>query len=363
MQRRPVRASPMVMRTFSGHDHPCVVPAKALSPPEPNIVRRLYECYYLSDPPVQQAPLLSSHWEYFSRQFAVEIDETGRPCALRGAGFGALEARRTPIEWLLSVVVMASQLALTPNRGDIVRLVRPALRVCRAARLHFSFQAFRQVADLSVIVRHLSTIIRTTRPLIIINIGDGYGFLSALIKRVLPEARLVLVDLGKTLLFQAVTCQAVHPTSTHHVVLPAQLSNQPDWMASEFIYCPAEYLEELDQFVFDIGINIASMQEMNTATIERYFSFLRRHLRPDSNLFYCVNREVKDLRGGERTVFDAYPWSPRDRHLVDGYVPWRNRFAILPASVRSRKLGAYLPLVNSPRKPMRMRLTVLATEP
>jgi hypothetical protein len=97
--------------------------------------------------------------------------------------------------------------------------------------------------------------------------------------------------------------------------------------------CPTEELDKV-AMSFDVVTNVGSMQEMNYATIERYFSFLRRRCKP-GNLFYCCNRELKRLIGGEVIEFKKYPWWPADRHLVDEVCPWY-RYQLLTR--RSAKL-------------------------
>lgn len=41
----------------------------------------------------------------------------------------------------------------------------------------------------------------------------------------------------------------------------------------DFINFPAEHQEKLEGRIFDVAINIASMQEMNEGAIQTYFSF------------------------------------------------------------------------------------------
>ena len=63
------------------------------------------------------------------------------------------------------------------------------------------------------------------------------------------------------------------------------------------------------------------MQEMNYESIRGYFNFIRANATED-NLFYCCNRERKDLPGGEVIEFLNYPWASEDKHLVDEYCPF-----------------------------------------
>ncbi|MBI4347587.1 MAG: hypothetical protein HY553_12080 [Elusimicrobia bacterium] len=156
------------------------------------------------------------------------------------------------------------------------------------------------------------------------------------------------MDIGKTLLFQAVSCQRAHPGCVHAGVGDAGASE------AAFVYCPAEDLDQIGG-AFDLATNVGSMQEMNHATIARYFRFLRRHAGPEA-LFYCCNREHKRLLGGEVVEFTRYPWSPADRHLVDERCPWYGYQLLTRRS--SRLFGLEVPRVKryQPIRHRRLRM-------
>lgn len=258
-----------------------------------DIVKRLYAAYYQQEAP---SPFTSSHWKPHCDAFSVDIERM----RVRGDGFGLPEQTRWPrvvLEW----VCVLSYLTWLPRRRHLLKLMARGLGVTRRMGLPFVWGAFRQLCALDVIGRH----VKGPAPTFLV-IGDGYGFLSAMLKSLYPDSRIVLVDLGKTLLFQAVYLQKAHPAARH------VLAGDGD---GDFVYCPADQIERLD-FNYDVAINTHSMQEMTMSTIGRYFDFLRTHCRED-NLFYCCNRESKTLPDGEIIEFAKYPWSNEDRHLID----------------------------------------------
>ena len=163
------------------------------------------------------------------------------------------------------------------------------------------------------------------------------------------------------MLFQAYCCEKAYPHSSHRLVSESLgTTNQP---GSDFLYCPAEFLEELDKYSFDVAINIASMQEMNQSSINTYFDFLRRHMPPE-NLFYCCNRKEKDMSGGEVSKFFEYPWRSKDIHLIDEFCPWHNYFFSLGKTKNGlRFLGMRIPFVNYFDGPHIHRLTIFQTIP
>ncbi len=171
----------------------------------------------------------------------------------------------------------------------------------------------------------------------------------------MPESRICLVDLGKTLLFQAFYCQTAHPHRSHGLM---ENGSVPSDTRLDFLYCPAEHLEKLNGFSFDAAINIASMQEMNQLAIQEYFSFLRSHM-PAKNLFYCCNREEKKMPGDEVSRFSSYPWHEKDIHLLDGNCPWHEYFlSFRPTASGARFLNFRIPLINYFDGPHRHRLSV-----
>jgi SAM-dependent methyltransferase len=186
-------------------------------------------------------------------------------------------------------------------------------------------------------------------------VGDGHGILAALIKDRWPESTVTLVDLGRTLLFQTVNCQRAYPTRRHALVRSGR-SESASGMDADFVYCPADRLEDLHDQPFDLAVNIASMQEMTPEVVASYFSFLRRRLAP-SNLFYCCNRERKVLPGGEVSALAHYPWREGDRTLIDAPCPWHQYF-VTPGRKRLP-----VPFVRRYDGVHRHRLVTLLTDP
>lgn len=323
--------------------------------PNAQLLRYLIKTYYEDPPRPDEEAWLSSHWKHYSDSFEVKTDRDGNLISLKGIAFGTAKWSSF-LQRSVDQFCVATQLIEVPHRRDILRLRKIAAKVCGRMGLDPTGDVFRQVCSLDLMKRHLPMDTSGNRRAFLI-IGDGYGVLSALVKELYPNSTIALVDIGKTLLFQAYYCQLAHPGFKHELA-----SGNIDRENSGFVYCPAENLEYLERFEFDVAINIASMQEMNTRTIERYFAFLRRNLRPN-NLFYCANREFKTLMGGEVNEFFLYPWSPADRHLVDGPCPWhRYYFAKSKSNNGLYLFGVRVPFVNFYDGTIWHRLSVLATE-
>ena len=181
--------------------------------------------------------------------------------------------------------------------------------------------------------------------------------MASLIKEVHPHAKIYLVDLGKTLLFQCHYCFKAHPKSNHHLV--TRDSGAIDgFLETDFVYCPAEHLSRLDPVMFNWAININSMQEMNTETVQNYFKFLRMHMAKD-HLFYCCNREEKIMPEGEISRFLSYPWHKDDLHLVDEACPWQKCILSRRSLEKGPKIfNRRVPFINYFDGDIRHRLSV-----
>jgi len=322
-------------------------------PAASNDLRWLFDRYYGTER--SSGPETSSHWTACSKQVEVRLDANGCPVPVRGHGFGELRFPR-PWQAALDWVTIGAYLARLPDRARMIPLLRPGPRLARRMGLAFTYDAFRQVCTLALIAGHLSET-QHRGGLRVLLIGDGYGFLGALVKEVYPQAAVVFVDLGQVLLFQAHYVQRAHPGCRHRVAGAGRAEPLAD---SDFVYCPADRLEALPRLSCDVAVNIASMQEMTTEAVTSYLRFLREHLATEG-LFYCCNRERKRLTGGEVQEFARYPWSERDVRLVDGACPWHRYYlGFRRASNGPRIFGWRVPFVNCFDGPHRHRLTRLA---
>lgn len=304
--------------------------------PASGLITTLLDRYYATAADEAGA---SSHWRHYAKQFEVTRD-AGTLVDLKGVGFGNASWG----SWLHRAADAASialHIARLPRRGAHVRGYRRLARVCRAMGVAPTFDAFRQLCTLELLEH--STGSADGRRFVII--GDGHGILAALIKDRWPGASITLIDLGRTLLFQAVNCQRAYPRARHALAGTAEAAGRVD-----FLYCPADRLDSLESHSFDIAINVASMQEMTPETVAAYFAFLRRRLAAD-NVFYCCNRERKQLPGGEVSAFLEYPWRGDDRILLDEPCPWHQFYLAPGARVLRRYDGVH-----------RHRLAALATE-
>ncbi len=250
-----------------------------------SIARCLFEEYYVK--PQDAAELYaSSHWHLLHKQAKVDFGKDTF-VSLVGSGFGDLQ-NRSLVYRVFSWLTIFSYLVVLKERWEILSLFVPAFNVIKRAGLHFTYDVFRQVCVVAALKPFLNKPAQAVR---VLNIGDGYGFLSLLIKEIYPQAKIVFVDLGKTLLFQAYYCQKVFPQARVFLVK----KDETAVVNTDFIFCAAENLELINDQKFDVVINIASMQEMNVATISRYFKFLRCHIEKEGVFYHFCDIPSKTV--------------------------------------------------------------------
>lgn len=300
-----------------------------------SVAARLFARYFRNGEAVAEGA--SSHWREFSRQFRVTIGNDGAVQDLVGYGFGgsgqssiASQTFSAIGNWLHLLVLDAPGLrAQVPLAKNVVHQMG----------LHFSHDAFRQTCTEWFLSRAIENDAAGREPGTILVIGDGHGILSALLHIRFPAARIFLIDLGATLLFQAAYLAKAFPSATH-VLTDEDFAATSD---ATFSYCPADRIESLPKGAIDLAINVASMQEMTPAVVADYFKLLRERR---TKMFYCCNRLEKRLPGGEVLRFMEYPWSPADVHLIDEACSWHQWFFNRSPAPHVRVHGVPVPLVH-----------------
>lgn len=294
------------------------------------------------------APHTSRYWREEGERLALRRE--GEKLLLGGYGIGATHTP-SPIRSLVHAVERISYRRVTRSLRSYASVWRLAEGLAKDLGWGLSFDIWKSAVVLSILVDHGED--GRLRPKTFAVIGDGAGFLSALIRRRFPEARIYCLDLPKALVFQAQT----HRCADGDIPL-MRLGFNGARGAVTTLVLPQE-AEGISE-ILDCAINVASMQEMNTQSIASYFTFLRRRSGPSSR-FYCVNRFEKELPGGERTRFKTYPWQEEDEIFLDGPCPYYSHFFAPYTVARGpRLLGLRIPFVNGFDGPMFHRLVRLA---
>lgn len=275
----------------------------------------------------------SSFWKHYGRETTVE--RSGDELVLRGSGFGNMYAPR-PLGKATHLLQRITYSRVTSRLHSYKSVWKTAIRLAHDLQFDLTFDVWRQSVALAVLADHWAA--HNLSPRTFAMIGDGYGFLGALVRRRLPESRIYCIDLPKTLVFQAQTHEQADRTAKMSIV-------PKDWGVADVNFVLPQHIEFISDDI-DCAVNIASMMEMKDSSIAAYFTFLRHRSTPQSR-FYCVNRLRKELPGGEVTSFKDYPWRGDDEVFVDGPCPYYTHFLGPHTLSKGPKvLGVRVPFIN-----------------
>jgi hypothetical protein len=280
----------------------------------------------------------SSHWQRYGREIVAQ--RRGKALMLRAAGFTAQSRASLAGRFLygaerLSYANVTSRLHSYPLVWSETKRLARDLGTDLTGHERTSATAFAVLADH---FRHCRLAPKTMAV-----IGDGDGFLGALIFRCLAGTgvKMYAIDLPKVLLFQAETHRTANPGVTMSVLLAGD-----DGRKADLTFVHPKDIERIPDAI-DCAINVVSMQEMTVSSIAAYFVFLRRRSTARSR-FYCVNRWRKELPGGEVASFADYPWQANDETFIDGPCPYLKYFFDQQRQPDGpRVLGLRIPFVNA----------------
>jgi putative sugar O-methyltransferase len=267
----------------------------------------IYKKFYTDDGITLDDKNASSHWDLHLKNVKV-IESSEGQLRLNSSGFGENTSRKAHIA-LLTLLAVSINLLILKDKVRLIKNLFFGLRVVRSMGLIFSQDCFRQVCTFTFLQSNFFKKERVKRVLII---GDGFGVLSAMIHAAYPDSKIYLVDLGAVLFFQAHHLGNAYPQSSY------RLMDDGGGLECDFNFVSAGYANLLPSGI-DLGINIASMQEMAPSIINNYFDLMRKI---KVRYFYCCNRVEKNLPGGELVKFKNYGWSDHDVVLIDEICPW-----------------------------------------
>lgn len=286
----------------------------------------------------------SSHWQAFGTQTVVQ--RRGETLVLKAAGFSG-HSRASRIGSLLCGLERVCYLPVTVGLKSWPRVWKETGRLAKDLRVSLTRHEWACAVVLSILRDHWTRY--GLQPRRIALIGDGDGFLGALILRCLPESPLSLfsIDLPKALVFQAATFRNAFPNLTLHAALPEEeVTDRPGPGGSRQVTLVHPGCTERIEGTLDCAANVVSMQEMTPLSVNGYFNFLRQRSGPQSH-FYCLNKLTSRLPGGEESNFMEYPWQTEDQFFLDEACPYLRFFLDLHAYPNGpRLLGLRLPLVN-----------------
>lgn len=152
---------------------------------------------------------------------------------------------------------------------------------------------------------------RRNEPLVIVEIGGGYGGLSAKLRRRLPKAKVIVIDLPEANAIQTYYLSRALPTERGFYSIDLEREGIKAFLSGDADYAllPTYAIAELPDLCADMVINIRSMMEMLPVIIAGYFVHIHRITKIGGG-FYCVNRYHKTDVGVPVRIRD-YPFDSR----------------------------------------------------
>jgi hypothetical protein len=292
----------------------------------------------------------SSHWLLHGENTVVE--RVGEEIVLQGSGFGSMRSSKNPLATAARVLERLSYRSVTTKLDSYPAVWSKAKRLAGDLSFDLTYNVWNQAMAMAVLMDHWQE--HNLSPRVFALIGDGHGFLGALIKRHFPESRIYQIDLPKVLVFQART----HELAASGTLV--SLTHHENWSEAGEIFFVAPQHAELIPENIDCSVNMSSMGEMSEASIAGYFTLMRHRSSPDSR-FYCVNRLEKRLPDDQITRFYDYPWSDDDKIFIDEPCPYYTHVISRdPSGNGPRFVGLRIPFVNHFDGAMMHRMVHLA---
>ena len=288
------------------------------------ILNDLYSRYYQH---YQEHPeITSSFWREFGYRHRVAY-QNGK-WDFNGFGLGHFVSKtwRNTIRQLPATVL--SQWLLKKYQCPS-RLSKAGLDTANLSHRIFNFDCAKQVLAVNKIGRQLSIDLDNASPFskcsikTVCVVGDGYSFCSNLLKRIDPDLKVILVNLGRSLFFDVLFCEKCVPEEKTVLIQDRTMADELIESHS-LIFVEAEKYHHLKGFPIDLFINITSMQEMNPGIVSNYFQYMRESS-SDTVYLYCCNRLEKTLPDGTRVRFMDYPWNDC-QILLDELCPWHQKY-------------------------------------
>lgn len=274
-----------------------------------NICETLYQTYYKNQKGFSHQT--SQHWKAFGEH--QQAKKNGDDFDLQGLGFGDF-IPNTKIRSLLSI---PTQIYVTKMLKQCDQDIINQLKwVAKHQERAVSYDLSRMALTINLLRKHITDLEKKTFCII----GDGYGSLGTLLKKVFPESKIIFVNLGRTLLFDAYYTRKCFPTIEHVLIRDKQQN-----FCNDFNYIEAEHFKDIE-LIADVFINIVSMQEMNYDAITSYFKAMRNQ--PNQPWFYCCNRISKTLPDDSVINLADYGWSSNDKVIFDELCPWQQKFPV-----------------------------------
>jgi len=256
----------------------------------------------------------SSHWRH--EQNAFDFSEG----SFSGVGpMGTFSQSQGAIATIAHLIFQIPFRLFGLRYRHFLSIDKAARKTARRQGRQYDLDLLRHTLTLGFLRKHLD-LEQERAPVCII--GDGYANMSSVVLGSLPNSRVILVNLAKSLMVDLICLQQAFPGESYALVRTAgELARAIDDPMLRIILVGANDAPILAGADISLAINIESMMEMDSPIIQSYFDLLRSTSR-GTLPFYCCNLEHKIFSGEGTSNFYDYPWQNTDTILVHGVCPW-----------------------------------------
>jgi len=258
----------------------------------------------------------SSHWKYYTKNFNSQLVNQSYGVA----GFGT--ASKKNLIKIIYHYIFQRILFFKNNifKTDNYNLMKS---ICNIQKRNLNLDSLRHVFTHNLLEKYISN----TKNKICCCIGDGRTNYIAPLLLNKKFKKIISVNLSEILLADLQLLKYV--IKSDEIIIIESENDYSRYINDDktrLLLLPAKKCNILFNKNIDFFINIASFQEMKNSTVKLYFDIIKSN----NSLFYCCNREYKELMGGEILEFDKYDWG-NPKVFFKEYCPWHQLYySIIP---------------------------------
>lgn len=149
-----------------------------------------------------------------------------------------------------------------------------------------------------------------SEPVVVLDLGAGWGRMGYAIKRANPLCTYVLCDLPEALLVSSTYLPRLLPSEKVHTFLDTRSGHIDERLlrGGGLIFLGTHDITRLSDKVIDVFINVASFQEMTPIQVNEYFEFIDKKVK---GMFFCQqlkSAQTHSYELGEIAGFEQYPF-------------------------------------------------------
>lgn len=288
----------------------------------------LFKRHYARE--TESSPVVSSFWQEMGGNNSVYLNDTGdRVMIHKGYGFGDFirVGSLATLKYIVPRISLNFYLGRYVQKSSRIDLVKD---ICRKTGRIMSYDCCKQLVAIESLLKNIDVDGDEEFPFYsrgikrVCIIGDGYGFMGSLLKKIDPKLKVVWINLGQQLLFDMEMSNRTYGKGHSYQLLTKDSGVSQE---ADFTYIEAENAELVTGLPVNLFINVASFQEMNLNVVEGYFDLVAKNKAKHGErvFLYSVNRVEKVLPDGTVIRSLDFPW--KEARIVHEDNPeWYTKF-------------------------------------